>query len=453
MSYRWETQYIKFNFILYNNSTKIIYTKSLIMNFLMKNKLVFFAISLILISGLIVILLIQNYSNLTIKTNIEEKNSSTINRESGSINQDIKIYYTYRKIYKIKSGQTFSNFLNQFKLDANEKSEIINLVSKEIDLYKIKIDTKIEVNFNTEKKFDSLIIFPNKEKEVHIVFSEGEYRVKTDVIKVYKSLILKEATVKNSIYQSLTEKGVPENTIMDFIRLFSFDIDFQREIRNENKIKIFYEVYKDQKQNYITSGKISFAEIKLHNNTYQLYRFTNEKGDLIDYFDENGKSATKALMKTPIDGARLSSGFGIRKHPILGYNRKHKGVDFAAPKGTPIMAAGTGYIEFIGTNGGAGKYIRIKHLNGYKTSYSHISKYASGMKKGFKVNQGQVIAFVGTTGLSTGPHLHYEVWFNNKRINPMTMQLPSGIKLNDSQLFKFKKIKEDLDLGIKNYIN
>ena len=423
------------------------------MNFLMKNKLIFFAIFAILISGLIVILLIQSYPDRDIETSIKEKDLSIKDQKFDSMNQDIKIYYTYRKTFKIKNGQTFSNFLNQFKLSINEKSKITNLVSDEIDLYKIKIGTKIEVNFSTEKKIDSLIIFPDKEKEVHIAFSDGEYQIKTDKIIIYKSLVLKEVTVKNSIYQSLIEEGVPEDIIMDFIRLFSFDIDFQREIRNENKIKIFYEIYKDQKQNYIKSGKISYAKIKLHNNTYQLYRFTNENGDLIDYFDENGKSATKALMKTPINGARLSSGFGMRKHPILGYNRKHKGVDFAAPKGTPIMAAGTGYIEFIGTNGGAGKYIRIKHMNGYKTSYSHISKYASGMKKGFKVNQGQVIAFVGTTGLSTGPHLHYEVWFNNKRINPMTMQLPSGVNLNNSLLVKFKKIKEDLDLEMKNYIN
>jgi murein DD-endopeptidase MepM/ murein hydrolase activator NlpD len=158
-------------------------------------------------------------------------------------------------------------------------------------------------------------------------------------------------------------------------------------------------------------------------------------------------------MKTPINGARLSSAYGMRKHPILGYNRLHQGVDFAAPTGTPIMAAGTGRIEVIGTNGGAGKYIRIKHLNGYKTAYAHLNAYASGMSKGVKVRQGQTIGFVGSTGLSTGPHLHYEVWFNNKKINPMTMRLPSGIKLNDSQLEKFKEVKKRIDLEITNETN
>jgi murein DD-endopeptidase MepM/ murein hydrolase activator NlpD len=156
-------------------------------------------------------------------------------------------------------------------------------------------------------------------------------------------------------------------------------------------------------------------------------------------------------MKTPINGARLSSGFGMRKHPILGYDKQHKGVDFAAPSGTPIMAAGTGHVEMAKVNGGAGKYIRIKHLNGYKTAYAHLKEYASGIKKGVKVNQGQTIGYVGTTGLSTGPHLHYEVWFNNKKINPMKMKLPSGIKLNEVQLQDFEVVRDTIDSKINKY--
>jgi murein DD-endopeptidase MepM/ murein hydrolase activator NlpD len=251
----------------------------------------------------------------------------------------------------------------------------------------------------------------------------------------------------------MINENIPENIIMEFIKLFSFDIDFQRDIRTENILTVYYDYYKDEKQNYIKSDVIHFAKIKLHNQSFELYRFTNEKRELIDYFDSNGKSATKALMKTPINGARLSSAYGMRKHPILGYNKLHQGVDFAAPTGTPIMAAGTGRIEFIGTNGGYGKHIRLKHLNGYKTSYSHLNSYASGMSKGVKVRQGQTIGFVGSTGMSTGPHLHYEVWFNNKKINPMTMRLPSGIQLNENQLEKFKRVKGKIDLEINNEIN
>ena len=175
------------------------------------------------------------------------------------------------------------------------------------------------------------------------------------------------------------------------------------------------------------------------------YRFTTDDNGKSEYFDSEGKSAVKALMKTPINGAVLSSGYGMRKHPILGYDRIHQGVDFAAPKGTPIMAAGNGFIEKIGMNGGAGNYIRIKHLNGYKTAYGHMSKFASGMKKGTKVTQGQTIGFVGSTGMSTGPHLHYEVIFNNKKINPMKMKLPSGRKLKGKILEDFEIYVADLN--------
>ena len=236
-------------------------------------------------------------------------------------------------------------------------------------------------------------------------------------------MVSQEVEIQNSIFKSLTNVDTPENIIMEFVQLFSFDIDFQREIRQGNKIKIYYKKFNDEKQSFVKTGSIYFAEIQLHNHSYELYRFENKNEKLLGYFDSKGKSATKALMKTPINGARLSSGYGMRKHPILGYNKKHQGVDFAAPKGTPIMAAGTGHIEFVGDNGGAGKYIRIKHMNGYKTAYAHLSKYASGINKNIKVKQGQTIGYVGSTGLSTGAHLHYEVWFNGKRINPMTMKL------------------------------
>ena len=239
---------------------------------------------------------------------------------------------------------------------------------------------------------------------------------------------------------------------MDFVQLFSFDVDFQRDIRSGNTLKLFYEEFVDDEQSTKKFGPIYFAEIGLESDKVSLFRFKDKNSNFVEYFDENGKSATKALMKTPINGARISSGYGMRKHPILGYNKKHQGVDFAAPTGTPIMAAGNGHIEFVGTNGGAGKYIRIKHLNGYKTSYSHLSKYASGMKKNLRVKQGQIIGFVGNTGLSTGPHLHYEVIFNNKRINPMKMKLPSGRTLEGSLLDNFLIEKKGIEQSLNQYI-
>ena len=394
-----------------------------------------------------------SHNDNSYKSNINDENQTLILADSSDT---LEIFYKYQEIYFIKDGQTFSNFLDQFNFNINEKVKVINLVSKEIDLKKIKIGTKIEINshkINEKKDIDYIIIYPSKERSIYIDFESDEIKLKVDELEIFKDSKFVEVVVNNSIYQSMTEKRIPESIIMEFIKLFSFDIDFQRDIRKENILTLYFDYYKDEKQNYIKSDVINFAKIKLHNQSFELYRFTNDKGELIDYFDSSGKSATKALMKTPINGARLSSAYGMRKHPILGYNRLHQGVDFAAPTGTPIMAAGTGRIEVIGTNGGAGKYIRIKHLNGYKTAYAHLNSYASGMSKGVKVRQGQTIGFVGSTGLSTGPHLHYEVWFNNKKINPMTMRLPSGIKLNDSQLDKFKDVKKRIDLEINNETN
>ena len=421
------------------------YYKKLIMKFFsIKSKILLTVILLIGVMGLGILLSIY-FSDL---------NKSTLKDNGPS--DDLQISYKYQEIYFIKDGQTFSNFLDQFNLNTNNKIKVIELVSKEIDLKKIKIGTKIEINSNkedNEKNIEYIIIYPDKERSIYINFLDDEIKLKINDVKIFKKSKFIKVEVQDSIYQSMLEGNVPENIIMEFIKLFSFDIDFQRDIRKENVLTLYYDYYKDEKQNYVKSDVIRFAKIKLHNQSYELYRFTNENGKLIDYFDSKGKSATKALMKTPINGARLSSSYGMRKHPILGYNRLHQGIDFAAPIGTPIMAAGTGRIEFVGTNGGAGKYIRIKHLNGYKTAYAHLNSFASGMNKGVRVRQGQAIGFVGSTGLSTGPHLHYEVWFNNKKINPMTMRLPSGIKLNDIQFEKFKRVKSKVDLEINNELN
>ena len=306
-----------------------------------------------------------------------------------------------------------------------------------IETYTKSIGDKTIVN--------EIIIYPDSEKRIYVQKVNNNFIAGEDKKKLFQKLFLHQVEIHNSIYASLKKVGIPDEIIMEFVQLYSFDIDFQRDIRKGNKIKVFFDVYTDSQNEFVKSGKIYFSEIVLDDVSYDLYRFSIEGDEFVEYFNSEGKSATKALMKTPINGARLSSGFGMRKHPILGYNKKHQGVDFAAPTGTPIMAAGTGYIEFVGNNGGAGKYIRIKHLNGYKTSYSHLSKYASGIKKNVKVRQGQVIGYVGNTGMSTGPHLHYEVIFNGKRINPMKMKLPSGKQLKDENLEIFIQEKERID--------
>ena len=409
--------------------------------------------SLILLSGFLITIvtayyLAMNYGNIEKYQNIDTTKIQPLNTlEKDS--PELKIAYTYKKQYEMQEGETFSQILSKTELNDSEIQEIIKLTKEKVDLNKLNIGTKIETLSSIKNGnlfIQNIIIYPNKESEIFILRNSNKFEIKSNQLKLYPELVYQEVEIQNSIFESLTNVDTPENIIMEFVQLFSFDIDFQREIRQGNKIKIFYKKFNDQKRNLIKTGSIYFAEIQLHNHSYELYRYENNNEKLLGYFDGKGKSATKALMKTPINGARLSSGYGMRKHPILGYNKKHQGVDFAAPKGTPIMAAGTGHIEFVGNNGGAGKYIRIKHMNGYKTAYAHLSKYESGISKNVKVKQGQTIGYVGSTGLSTGPHLHYEVWFNGKRINPMTMKLPSGKKLENNDLKIFLNLKEEVDM-------
>ena len=383
--------------------------------------------------------------------NVKDTNLVDLEDHPSSLNLDFK----YLNKFEMIEGDTFANILQNASIPNNEINQIIEKLKKHIDLGKLKVGTQIDIvnEFKNEKsEWNEVTIYKDKNTKITITNNEGVLSLKKQESRLFSKLRYIEVNVEKSIYQSLINKNVADNVIMDFVQLFSFDVDFQRDIRSGNTLKLFYEEFVDDEQSTKKFGPIYFAEIGLERDKVSLFRFKDKNSNFVEYFDENGKSATKALMKTPINGARISSGYGMRKHPILGYNKKHQGVDFAAPTGTPIMAAGNGHIEFVGTNGGAGKYIRIKHLNGYKTSYSHLSKYASGMKKNLRVKQGQVIGFVGSTGLSTGPHLHYEVIFNNERINPMKMKLPSGRTLEGSLLDEFLIEKKSIEQSLTQYI-
>ncbi len=415
------------------------------MTFINRNQIILL-LSFIFLLGISYFLSISFGENLAREKKVSKK--IITDEDPIHIEEKLEIDFTLVQKYYLQEGETFTGALKQADLQDDEINDVVNIISKKIDLRKLKVGTLIETytkSVNDKKIINEIIIYPDIEKKIYVKKVNNKFVAGEDKKKLFSKLKLYEVEIHNSIYESLKKIDTPDEIIMEFVQLYSFDIDFQRDIRKGNKIKIFFEIYTDSQNNYIKSGKINFSEIILSDESYELYRFQSEGDEFVEYFNSDGKSATKALMKTPINGARLSSGFGMRKHPILGYNKKHQGVDFAAPTGTPIMAAGTGHIEFVGNNGGAGKYIRIKHLNGYKTSYSHLSKYASGIQKNVKVRQGQVIGYVGNTGLSTGPHLHYEVIFNGKRINPMKMKLPSGKQLKDKNL--------EIFLAEKNRIN
>ena len=418
------------------------------MTFINRNQIILL-LSFIFLLGISYFLSISFGENLAREKEVSKK--IITDEDPIHIEEKLEIDFTLVQKYYLQEGETFTVALKQADLQDDEINDVVNIISKKIDLRKLKVGTLIETytkSVNDKKIINEIIIYPDIEKKIYVKKVNNKFVAGEDKKKLFSKLKLYEVEIHNSIYESLKKIDTPDEIIMEFVQLYSFDIDFQRDIRKGNKIKIFFEIYTDSQNNYIKSGNINFSEIILNDESYELYRFQSEGDEFVEYFNSDGKSATKALMKTPINGARLSSGFGMRKHPILGYNKKHQGVDFAAPTGTPIMAAGTGHIEFVGNNGGAGKYIRIKHLNGYKTSYSHLSKYASGIQKNVKVRQGQVIGYVGNTGLSTGPHLHYEVIFNGKRINPMKMKLPSGKQLKDKNLEIFLAEKERINAEV-----
>ncbi len=412
---------------------------------------------LVFVFGLILIIAIAYYLSVS----FNDKNDIQIPKETIQIQKNhsekkdsLDLFFSFLEYYELEEGDTFISTLKKTNLNNREIDQLITAARDVMNINQLRIGTRIEIIsdlIKEERIVKEIVIYPDSEENISVLRINDKFTVRKDIKTLYSELVFHEIEIDKSIYSSLKNINVPDNIIMSFVKLFSFDIDFQRDIRNKNKINILFEQFKDKDGELVKTGSIFFAEIILTKDSYELYKF--EENNYIEYFNSEGKSATKALMKTPINGARLSSAYGMRKHPILGYNKKHMGVDFAAPIGTPIMAAGTGHIEYVGTNGGAGKYIRIKHLNGYKTSYSHLSGYASGIQKNVRVRQGQTIGYVGSTGLSTGPHLHYEVIFNGEKINPMKMKLPSGKKLKGMNLNNFLTERDRINNEISKIKN
>ena len=308
------------------------------------------------------------------------------------------------------------------------------------------LKTSQKILFTVDQTNDSIKEFmfqiSNKERIVLTRDLEGKsFKEEILLTKLKKEIIYKENVISLSLYKSAVDQTIPLNIILDFARIYGFQIDFQRDIRKLDKFQIMYEAFIDENERVIETGNILFANLILSGEDNSLYFFDKEGS--IGHYDKNGKSVQKALMKTPINGARLSSPFGMRKHPIDGFNKMHRGTDFAAPMGTPIMASGSGIVKKAGWCGGGGNCVKIKHNSTYQTIYAHMSKFAKGVRSGVRVKQGQIIGYVGSTGKSTGPHLHYEVLINGKRVNSQTLKLPSGkvLRGNERKIFETKKIK------------
>ena len=352
--------------------------------------------------------------------------------------------------YEIKRGDTIQKILKKFEVQNNEIQNIINqykkygnpnqlLAGNEIDII---IEKNLSANKNTIEKFSVPI---TKSTTIAITKDEDNKITSNKIItKLYKKKILSENIIKKNLYSSAMEVNINPDTIIEFARIFGFEIDFQRDIRKHDYFRIIYEKYFDENGEFIKSGSTLYAHMSVNGREITLYKFGNDKS--YGYFNVNGKSVEKALMKTPINGARLSSSFGLRKHPILGFSKLHTGTDFAAPMGTAIMASGSGTITRAKWCGGGGNCIKIKHNSTYETIYAHMKSFGKGMKVGKKVRQGQIIGYVGSTGMSTGPHLHYEVIINGKKINSQKLKLPSGKVLKDDERkqFEIHRIKIDV---------
>ena len=300
---------------------------------------------------------------------------------------------------------------------------------------------------NNDKTVINLVYPINNTSSIEVRKFKEDFIVKENILKLYKKEVVVRSAIKNNLYSSAIGSGIEPNIIVEFARIFGFEVDFQRDIRKGDWFEIFYEKFEDDNKKVRDTGKIIYASMFVNGEEINLYNFKFKNDE--EYYDIKGKSITKSLMKTPINGARLSSSFGMRKHPILGYNKMHRGTDFAAPSGTPIMASGSGTVTRARWCGGGGNCVKIKHNSTYETIYAHMKSFAKGIKEGRKVKQGQIIGYVGSTGMSTGPHLHYEVVVNGKKVNSQKLKLPSGriLKGEARKEFEIERIKIDLRLS------
>ncbi len=355
----------------------------------------------------------------------------------------------YRSInHKISKGETFNKILSSYSITNDEIVKVYKNLSPDYNLNNLKtgLIIRLTLDESNKKKITSFMLPVSRTKKVLLSrnLETDFFEKKILITNLNKKIIFKEGRILQSLYKSAVDLNIQPNIIVEFARIYGFQVDFQRDIRRNDVFQIMYEVFEDDNGKIFESGNVIFANLKLSGNNNSLYYF--DKKGREGHYDENGKSVKKALMKTPINGARLSSAFGMRKHPIDGFNKMHRGTDFAAPMGTPIMASGDGVVTRARWCGGGGNCIKIKHNTTYQTIYAHMKNFARGIREGIRVRQGQIIGYVGSTGKSTGPHLHYEVVKNGKKINSQKLKLPSGkiLKGKDRKLFEVKKIKLDV---------
>jgi len=423
-----------------SSKSKIAYLNPLsFLSFIVLFSIIFFSISTLIEREKY-----ENENNLTEVTNSSEFS----NLKNYFIS---KINSPYEEVnYVIKNNDTIEKILKNYNIkSADIKNIVIKL--KEKKLSNIYSGRKLSLIYKKQdKKINTIVnlVYPvSNTSSIEIRKSQDNFIVKENILQLYKKEVVVRNVIKNNLYSSAIETGVEPNIIVEFARIYGFEVDFQRDIRKGDWFEILYEKFIDDNNKVRDTGKIIYASMYVNGEEINLYNFKYKNEE--EYYDIKGKSITKSLMKTPINGARLSSSFGMRKHPILGYNKMHRGTDFAAPSGTPIMASGSGTVTRARWCGGGGNCVKIKHNSTYETIYAHMKSFAKGIKEGRKVKQGQIIGYVGSTGMSTGPHLHYEVVVNGKKVNSQRLKLPSGktLKGDSREKFELERIKIDLNLS------
>ncbi len=403
---------------------------------------------ILLIFLLFFTILITNFYSINKENNennlINFLNNSYLKKSLNLIVNNLTPKFSYID-FEVEKGDTFEKIVKQLNLSPTEKELIVSKLSKFKFVNNLYRGQKISFKINNSKPIKVFEISIEKSKTKVFVFDRKDGLDKFEHKEISKNLnqliVYKESIITNSLYSSAINKGIEPNIIIEFARIYGFQIDFQRDIWKNDSFQIIYETFLDSDNKVLDTGKILYANLILQGKENDLYIFKTKDG--YEHFDPAGRSIKKSLMKTPINGARLSSNFGVRKHPILGYNKMHRGTDFAAPEGTPIMASGDGKIVRARWCGGGGNCIKIKHNSTYSTVYAHLKKFSRGIKEGARVKQGQIIGYVGSTGMSTGPHLHYEVIINGKKVNSQKLKLPSGkiLKKKERELFEVSKIK------------
>ena len=362
-----------------------------------------------------------------------------------------KIASVEEKIIRLRRGDTIESVLIDFGADKTEARQLKTALYQK-GAAAPKRGAMLKIQFKRKADFENGEISPYV---AHLHFNNGAgvkydaaplqntFKVTQTFEKITGKSQLITGKVTRSLYQDAQEKGVPPKLIAEFIKVFSYSVDF-RDLKKNDNFEFGFETFHNEKSEKIGYGELKYVMLTAGGKKHRLYKITDVNGKS-GWFDKTGSSNKRMLMKTPIDGARLSSGFGSRRHPVLGYTRMHRGVDFAAPSGTPIYASGDGVIARKTFSRGFGNYVKIKHTSVYSTAYAHMQSFKKGLRQGMSVRQGDVIGYVGTTGMSTGPHLHYEVHKNGVPINPMSKKLPLLQKANKEFENRFKAAKAEIE--------